>query len=106
MKADEFLLNLPKRVDPAAIAESETCFHFNLSAPDACQLTVRIDRGKIEVLEGLQYEPKCVVGGSGENFMKVINRELNPMMALLMGKIKFSNQGELVRYAKIFGLMK
>ena len=106
MKASEFLLNLPNRVNPAAIAESETCFHFDLSAPDACQLTVRIDRGEIEALEGLHHHPKCIVSGSGENFMKVINKELNPMMALLMGKIKVSNQGELIKYAKVFGLMK
>ena len=106
MKANEFLKALPERVDPGSIADSETCFHFDLAEPDGCQLTVRISEGNIQVLEGLQYEPKCVVRGSGENFMKVIRKELNPLMALLMGKIKVSDQKELTRFAKIFGLMK
>ena len=35
----------------------------------------------------------------------LLNKDVNPMMALLTGKLKISNQGEMLKYAKIFGLM-
>ncbi len=106
MTAAEFVKGLPGRVTPESIKDSSTCFHFDLSGDGGGQLTVLIEKGEILVLEGLQRTPKCVVKGKAKNFMMVVNKEVNPLIALLTGQIKVSNQGELTRYAKIFGLMK
>jgi len=45
------------------------------------------------------------VSGSDQNFMGIVTGKLNPMMAILTGKVKISNQGEMLKYAKMFGLM-
>ena len=106
MNAMQFLRTLPARVSPESIKDSNTCFHFDLSGEGGGQLTIWIENGIIEVLDGLHHAPKCVVNAKAENFMKVVNKELNPLMALLTGKVRVSDQRELTKYARVFGLMK
>ncbi len=106
MTAKEFLYNLETSVDPASLEDKETCFHFHLDGEGGGQFTVQISDGKLNLSEGLDGDAKCTVNAKAENFMKVIRGELKPLNALLFGKVKVSNQGELIKYAKVFGLMK
>lgn len=101
--AKEFLFSLPQKVNPAAIEGLSTLFHFDVA--DSGQYTVRLDNGVFDVSEGLSGEPVCKVSTSAESFSKLISRDLNPMMAMMTGKLKISNPGEMLKYAKIFGLM-
>lgn len=108
MNTTEFLLGLPSKVDPAALQGLETNFHFiiartNEEASD--EVTIQVKDGAIQAETGLIGEPKCVVRASDENLSKLLKGDLNPMMAILTGKLKISNQGEMLKYAKIFGLM-
>lgn len=105
MQAIAFLKQLPETVNPQAIEGLSTVFHFDLEGDDGGQLTVAVDNGKIDVSEGLIGEPKCTVKSSTDNFMKLVKGELNPMMAIMMGKVKISNQGEMLKFAKILGMM-
>ncbi|HNG90458.1 MAG TPA: SCP2 sterol-binding domain-containing protein [Saprospiraceae bacterium] len=50
-------------------------------------------------------EPSCTVRANTETLTKLLSRDLNPMMAMMTGKLKISNPGEMLKYAKIFGLM-
>ena len=106
MTAKEFLYNLQETVDPKSLANKETLFHFELNGKGGGKFTVNISDGKLNIEEGLQGDAKCAVTATDENFMKVIRGELKPLNALLFGKVKVSNQGELIKYAKVFGLMK
>jgi putative sterol carrier protein len=99
----QFLFSLPEKVAPEAVEGLSTLFHFDVS--DAGQFTVKLDDGKFEVSEGLTGEPNCKVSTSAESFSKLLERDLNPMMAMMTGKLKISNPGEMLKYAKIFGLM-
>lgn len=108
MNTTEFLLGLPSKVDLAALQGLETNFHFiiartNEEASD--EVTIQVKDGAIQAETGLIGEPKCVVRASDENLSKLLKGDLNPMMAILTGKLKISNQGEMLKYAKIFGLM-
>ena len=105
MTSREFIYDLPSRVSPEAIEGHETTFHFDLEGENGAKYTVKVADNRIAVEEGLTGDPACVVKTSDENFMKLIRGDLNPMMAVLTGKVKISNQGEMIRYAKIFGLM-
>ena len=106
MTAKEFIYGLKEQVHPASIADKETRFHFQLEGNDGGEFTIDIANGQMNINEGLLGDPKCVVKAKSKNFMKVINGEMKPFMALLMGKVKVSDQSELIKYAKIFGLMK
>lgn len=107
MNTKAFLLGLPEKVEPAALQGLETNFHFVIAREDggADEVTVRVEDGACVAESGLHGEPKCVVRASDENLSKLLQGELNPMMALLTGKLKISNQAEMLKYAKIFGLM-
>ena len=105
MTSREFLYALPAKVDPAAIEGLETLFHFDLEGENGGQFTITVADSKVTVSDGLTGEPKCVVRSTGDHFVSLATGELNPMMALLTGKVKISNQGEMLRYAKLFGLM-
>jgi putative sterol carrier protein len=104
MTAQEFLESLPSKVNPDALTGVDTVFHFSLD-DGSFQKTVKAAGGKIEVLDGLVGEAKCTVSTKSETLMKLVKGEENPMMAFMMGKIKISNPGEMMKYAKMFGLM-
>lgn len=106
MTAKEFIYNLPLKVNKDAIAGMETVFHFDVEGEGGGQYTVTLKDGSLKVDEGLIGESKCKVKASNDNLMGVIDGSINPLMALMMGKIKIDHQGELLKYAKIFGLMK
>lgn len=105
MTSRDFLYKLPSKISPEAIEGHETTFHFDLEGENGGQYTVSVANGKVNVTEGLTGQAACVVRSSEENFIKLIQGDLNPMMAILTGKVKISNQGEMLRYAKLFGLM-
>lgn len=105
MTSKEFIDNLAKKVDSAVLDGVTTNFHFDISGDGGGLMTVEVCDGQIDISEGLNGEPKCVVKTDNETFMGIINRTTNPMMAMLMGKIKVNNQGELLKYAKVFGIM-
>lgn len=104
MTAQDFLAGLPAKIKPEALNGVETTFHFNLDS-GALQKTLRVADGKLEILDGLVGEAKCAVTAKSETLMKLVKGEENPMMAVMMGKIKLSNPGEMMKYAKLFGIM-
>ena len=69
------------------------------------QVTLKLEDGQLTTEDGLQGEAKCKVSADAGDLKKLLKGELNPMMALLTGKIKISNQAEMLKYAKVFGLM-
>lgn len=103
MDVKSFLFSLPERVNPDAVEGLSTVFHFDVS--DSGQYTVRLDNGKMSVSEGLQGDAACKVAASTDTLSKLLSRDLNPMMAMMTQKLKISNPGEMLKYAKIFGLM-
>lgn len=106
MTATEFINSLPERANADALGDKETIFHFDVSGDGGGQYTVKVKDGKIHVTPGVEDEARCTVKTTNDNFMAVINGTLNPLMAIMTGKLKISNQGELLKYAKIFGLIK
>ena len=103
INAKEFLFNLPEKVNPDVLDGLNTVFHFEIA--DSGNYTVSLADGKLDVAEGLNGEAACTVKTSAASFEKLIKGDLNPMMAMMTGKLKISNPGEMMKYAKVFGLM-
>ena len=103
LNAKDFLNALPGKVSPSALEGLDTTFHFEIAGSG--NYTVSVKEGKLEVNEGLNGEAACTVKASEESLIKVVKGDLNPMMAMMTGKLKISNPGEMLKYAKIFGLM-
>ena len=105
MTAQDFITSLPSKVNPAAVAGMSTIFHFDLAGDGGGQYTLKVDDGQVSVTPGLEGEARCKVSAKAEHLVGVVTGDINPMMAVLTGKIKVSNQGELIKYAKVLGLM-
>ncbi|MEP7195785.1 MAG: SCP2 sterol-binding domain-containing protein [Saprospiraceae bacterium] len=105
MTTKEYLLNLPQKVNTNALEGLNTIFHFDLIGEGGGQVTVNVNLGHMTVEEGLVGEPSCKITAQEEDFKKVIKGELNPMMAILTGKLKITNQMEMMKFAKLLGWM-
>ena len=105
MTARDFLLALPAKVPPAALEGVDTLFHFDLQGEDGGLFSVGVSNNELTVREGLEGEAKCVIKASGEDFSRLITGELNPMMAIFSGRVKISNQAEMLKFAKLLGLL-
>ncbi len=103
MTVNEFLTNLPSRVEPEALAGKASLFHFIISEDEPGEYTVTIADSKIVVTPGLTGEAKCIIKAKSKNFLKVINGETKAMTAVMMGKVKISNLSEMMEYAKHLG---
>lgn len=103
MTAQDFFESLPEKINPAAVEGLSSIFHFDIA--DAGQFTLTLDNGKLNVSQGLVGEPSCKVSASQDTLVGLLKKEVNPMMAMMTGKLKISNVGEMMKYAKIFGLM-
>ena len=105
MTGIEFIEGLPSKVKAEAIEGLETVFHFDLDGEGGGKKTLVLKDNELIAHDGFVGEAKCVVRADADNFIKVVKGDLNPMMAVLTGKLKISNQSEMIKYAKIFGLM-
>jgi putative sterol carrier protein len=105
MTAKEFIMALPSRVNPEAVGNANACFHFNIKGADGGEFTVAAQDGAVTSEEGLTGEPSCVVTCEGDLLMQIVKGEANAMMSVFSGKLKLSNPGEMMKYAKMFGLM-
>jgi len=99
----EFLFALPAKVAPEALEGHNTLFHFDIA--NSGQYTLHIDEGKMNVTEGFNGNATCKVTASAETLGKLLSGDINPMMAMMTGKLKISNPTEMLKYAKMFGLM-
>jgi acyl-CoA dehydrogenase len=100
--AKEILMSLPNRLKADKAAGVDTLFHFNVSGPNGGEFTVVLKDGAVNVSEGLQGEPKCVVTTQDSVYEDVELGRTNPQMAVMMGKIKISNIGEMMKFAGLF----
>ena len=103
MDVRKFIFSLPQRVSPDALEGLSTIFHFDMA--EGGKYTVQVEDGKLDVAEGFAGDPSCTVATTPEVFGKLLSGDLNPMMAMMTGKLKISNPGEMLKYAKMFGLM-
>lgn len=101
--AREIILSLPQRYKTEkAPADYSTTVHLNISGDNGGEFTVNIQDGKCSVTEGLIGTPKCTVSATDNNYQDVELGRTNPQMAVMMGKIKLSNIGEMMTFAGLF----
>ncbi len=105
MTSKEFLMSIPDKVAKEALEGLDTTFHFDIDGEGGGQITVEVKDGVCVASEGLHGDAKCTVTAKDQNLMNVLKGKINPLMAILTGKLKISNQSEMIKYAKIFGLM-
>lgn len=105
MTAKELILSLPEKFNGEGLEEEIAKFHFNIDGDEGGEYTVHIENGQCKVEEGLAGDADCTIKSKDKTLNKIINKELNAQMALFTGKLKISNLGTMMKFAKRFGLM-
>jgi putative sterol carrier protein len=103
MTAKEYLQGIPSKIDPNEAKDINTTLHFELAGEG--DFTLNVANGKAEFLEGLSGSPEVALKADADDFVKIASGDMNPMMAVMMGKLKISNPGAMMKYAKMLGLM-
>lgn len=79
---------------------------FQLSGADSGAYWMKIDNGTLEVGEGTPpAEPDLILKAAGDDFVKIMNGEMNPMTAFMSGKVKAErNMGMAMKLMAWFGI--
>lgn len=103
--AKDFITSLPTKVKPEWLNGVDTNFHFDIDGDNGGEFSVIVKDNAMTVHQGFVGESKCKITAKEKNFLALLKGELNPMMAVFTGKVKISNTGEIMKYAKLFGIM-
>ena len=101
-KASEIIKSLPQRLKADKVAGVSTVFHFDIEGETGGQFTAKLDNGVCTVEDGLNGEAKCIVRAKATDYEDVELGRTNPQMAVMMGKIKISNLGEMMGFVNYF----
>ena len=99
--AKEILYSLPGRLKTDKVDDStEGTFHFMMEGEG--DFTISIKNKQVSVEEGLQGTPTCEVKAKASDYVDIETGVTNPQMAFMMGKIKISNLGEMMKFMGLF----
>ena len=102
MTLEDYFDSLTQKVKPEDLEGIDTQINFDLKGRN---MYVTVKDGKIETGEGLVEGAEVNITVKEEDLLSIIGGQTNPMMAMMMGKLKISNPGAMLKYAKILGLM-
>lgn len=100
--AVEIIRSLPSRLKAGAGQGVDITYHFDIEGPNGGQFTVRVNDGVCTVEDGLHGEPKCVVKTTDTTYADTELGRTNAQMAVMMGKIKVSNIGSMMKFVEMF----
>lgn len=101
-KAADIVRSLANRAKADKIAGVDTVFHFDIEGANGGQFTVAIKDGVCTVVDGHEGTAKCIVKTKDSDYEDVELGRSNPQMAVMMGKIKISNIGEMMNFTTYF----
>ena len=103
MTAKEYLQNTASHLTATDIDGVTTTLHFDFG--DGADYSMVVADGNAKFVDGFVGTAECVVKADADDFVKIATGDMNPMMAMMMGKLKLSNPGAMMKYAKMLGLM-
>lgn len=79
---------MPSAFDASAAAGADVTFQFNVNGDQSGQWNVVIKDGACEVNEGVADSPTVAITMEDQDFLALINGELNGVTAFMSGKLK------------------
>lgn len=102
MTAKEIMYDLPNRFKAEEAANETGVFHFQLSGENGGDYTVQVANGVCTVSDGLNGEADCVISSEASDFEDAELGRVNKQMSVMMGKIKISNLGAMLKFIGMF----
>lgn len=102
MTINDYFGKLTTKINPSDLEGISTKINFDLKGKE---MHLVVKDGTLTANEGLADEAEVSITAKEEDLLSIINGDTNPMMAMMMGKIKISNPAAMMKYAKLLGLM-
>jgi hypothetical protein len=101
--AKEILYSLPGRLKEDKVDDStEGVFHFYMDGDGGGEFTITVKNKQVTVEEGLHGTATCEVRAKASDYADIELGKTNPQMAFMMGKIKITNLGEMMKFMGLF----
>lgn len=97
--------DIPKTLQekPELATDINAVVQFDITGDGGGSWSLDCTKSADWVAEGAATDPKMVITSSAEDFVKIRNKELNPQMAAMQGKLKFKplDMGLAMKLAKL-----
>lgn len=102
---DDVLASYPSRFNADKAAGMDDRVHMNLTGANARDTTLHVHDGTLSVEEGAPVgEPTLRLTADADDWLAVENGDLNPMMAMMTGKVKMKGSVPFAtRFMGLFG---
>ncbi len=101
----EVFENIDQGFQPAKAEGVDAIFQFVLTGDDGGTYWIRVANNQAEVHEGQSEDPTMTITSTAEDYLALVNGDLNPMMAFMQGKIKVKgDMGLALKLQALFGL--
>src|SRR5258708_2660806 len=84
----EYFDTLPQRFSPEGAKTVQAVFQFELSGEGGGTYHVTVDKGTMKVDEGPHPSPTSTIKMTGDDWVKMVNGQLNGAMAFMKGQMK------------------
>jgi putative sterol carrier protein len=84
----EYFETLPQRFVADAAKSIEAVFQFELAGDGGGTYHVTVNHGEMKVTEGAHPSPTAILRMNGEDYVKMVNGQLNGAMAFMKGQLK------------------
>jgi putative sterol carrier protein len=101
--ARDIIYSLPQRLKTDKIdASASSVFHFKLAGPTGGEFTAVLKDKAVSVSDGLNGDATCVITAKASDYEDLELGRGNPQMMFMMGKIKVTNLGEVMKFVTYF----
>ncbi|WP_100398011.1 SCP2 sterol-binding domain-containing protein [Bacillus sp. FJAT-44742] len=106
MRVMETLESLSRKMneDPKEIEGVEKTYQFDLTGEEEGVFQIQFTDGQVYYQKGKLETPDCTLKMKDNNFLKLVQGELNPTTAFMTGKLKIEGgMGNALKLQKILG---
>ena len=100
--AKDIIYSLPQRLKADKAANANAIFQFDIEGPNGGQFTAKLENGVCTVSDGLNGTANCIIKAKDKDYEDVELGRTNAQMAVMMGKVKISNIGEMLKFIELF----